>query len=126
MLVSIKCLKKLIPTLANDKFKQKEIIMKFTKTVEFDLYTLGDKPVEGVMFNVDLAITDENKCICTNATPDEMGRMFLERIGGPGAPDYWKGKVIKYFQDESHVFEELGENMTDEEYNQWESILMDK
>lgn len=98
--------------------------MKFSKTIKFDLYALGDRPMEGVMFNVDLAISDDDKVLCIKAEPDELALSYLKRIGGDGAPNYWKEKVLKHFSTESNVREELGENMTEEEFDQWEPILM--
>lgn len=98
--------------------------MKFTKTIKFDLYAIGDRVMEDVIFFVDLAITDDNKIICTSAVPDIDCVPYITSLGGAGAVDHWEKQVLEHFDDEATCAEELGEVMSEEEYNKFEGILL--
>ena len=98
--------------------------MKFTKTVAFDLYRIGDRMMEGVIYFVDLAITDDNKIICTGAVPDIDALPYLEAIGGPGVADHWAKQVLEHFSTEAECGEALGEEMSPDEWDEFEDILM--
>ena len=98
--------------------------MKFEKTVKFDLYPIGDRLMEGVIFHVDIEIRDDNSIVCTGAVPDIDAIPYLESLGGKGAVEHWEQRVLEHFDDEDTCAEELGEAMSEEEYEQWESVLM--
>jgi predicted RNA-binding protein len=98
--------------------------MKFQKTIKFDLYVIGDRVMEDVIYFVDLEITDDNAIICTGAVPDIDCVGYIESLGGPGAVQHWEKQVLEHFDDEATCSEELGEAMTEEEYEQWEAVLM--
>ena len=98
--------------------------MKFQKTISFDLYTIGDRVMEDVIFFVDLEIRDDNSVICTSAVPDIDCVPYIESLGGKGAVDHWEQQVLEHFDDEATCSEELGEAMTEEEYEKWESVLL--
>lgn len=98
--------------------------MKFQKTVPFDLYAIGDRVMEDVIYNVDLAINDENHVICTGASASDDAIAYLVHLGGKGGPNYWKEQVLAYFENEDNCAEELGEAMSGEEFNKFEDALM--
>jgi len=98
--------------------------MKFQKTIKFDLYAIGDRAMEDVIFHVDLEIRDDNSIICTGARPDEDAIPYLESIGGKGAVEHWEQQVLEHFENEDDCAEELGESMTEEEFAQWEHVLL--
>lgn len=98
--------------------------MKFEKTIKFDLYAIGDRVMEDVIFYVDIVINDDNSIICTGAVPDIDCVPYIKSLGGDGAVDHWEKQVLEHFDDEATCAEELGEAMTDEEYAEWESVLL--
>ena len=98
--------------------------MKFTKTIKFDLYTIGDRMMEDVIYHVDIAITDDNKIVATGAKIDEDCIGYVTSLGGKGAIKHWEEAVMVHFEEEATASEELGEQMTEEEYEKWESVLM--
>ena len=98
--------------------------MKFQKTVVYDLYEIGDRVMENVIYHVDLEIRDDNSIVCTSAVPDIDAIPYLKHIGGQGAVDHWTQRVLEYLNDEDTCAEVLGEAMTDEEYKHWESVLL--
>ena len=97
---------------------------KFEKTIPYDLYAIGDRAMEDVIYNVHIVIDGANNIFCTSAQVDEDCIGYLESIGGKGAVGHWQQRVLEHFQDERNTSEELGEAMTDEEYKEWESVLM--
>ena len=97
--------------------------MKLQKTIKFDLYAIGDRVMEDVIYHVDLEIRDDDSIICTGARPDEDAIPYLESIGGKGAVEHWEQQVLEHFENEDDCAEELGESMTAEEFAEWEHIL---
>ena len=98
--------------------------MKLQKTIKFDLYAIGDRVMEDVIYHVDLEIRDDDSIICTGARPDEDAIPYLESIGGKGAVAHWEQQVLEHFENEDDCAEELGESMTAEEFAEWEHILV--
>jgi len=98
--------------------------MKFTKTIKFDLYSIGDRMMEDVIYHVDLAITEDNKIIATGATIEEDCIGYVTSLGGKGAIKHWEEAVLSHFEEEATAAEELGEHMSEEEYEAWEDVLM--
>lgn len=98
--------------------------MKLQKTIKFDLYRIGDRVMEDVIFYVDLEIRDDNSIVCTGAVPDIDCIPYMESLGGKGAVEHWEQQVLEHFDNEADCAEELGEAMTQEEYDEWEPILL--
>ena len=104
--------------------RTKENRMKLYKTIEFDIYELGGRAMEDVIFLVDFAISEDNRIFCTNAKPHEDAIAYLTHIGGAGAPDHWQRQVLAHFKNEDNAAEALGEAMTPEEFTEFEDALM--
>lgn len=104
--------------------RTKENRMKLYKTIEFDIYELGGRAMEDVIFLVDFAISEDNSIFCTGANPHEDAIAYLTHIGGAGAPGHWQQQVLSHFQNEDNCAEALGEAMTPEEFNEFEDALM--
>jgi hypothetical protein len=99
--------------------------MKFQKMVEYNMYWLhGDRMLEDVIYNVELAIMDDGKVKCLQAQPSEDAIAYLEHIGGKGAPGHWQQQLLEMLQNEDNCAEMLGEDMTDEEWEEWEHVLV--
>ena len=103
--------------------------MKFQKTINFDMYTVGDRLMDGVQMKITLGITDDDKCVFVETNFTEDDKNWLRSLGGEGAIQHW-ANIIKDHFDISQPYckwnasEELAEHMTDEEYEQFEEILM--
>ena len=98
--------------------------MKFKKTISFNCYEIGDRYMEDVIFFVDLEITDDDEIIATSVVPDIDCIPYMEMIGGAGCPDHWQKQVVEHFKEEATAAEHLGEAMTEDEFNEFENILM--
>ncbi len=98
--------------------------MKLYKTVEFNLYELGGRAMEDVIFLVDFAISEDDSIFCTGAQPHEDAIAYLTHLGGAGAPGHWRQQVLSHFQNEANCAEALGEAMTEDEYEEFEDALM--
>ena len=97
---------------------------KFEKTVPFDLYQIGDRVMEDVIYNVDIVIDGADNIFCTSVQAHPDAIPYLESLGGPSVVGHWQQRVLEHFQDEANCAEELGEAMTEDEFNEFESILM--
>lgn len=96
-----------------------------TKTVEYDAYAIGDRTMEGVMFNVDVTLNADGTSTASPARPKDISvERWCQRLGGPGGLKHWCDQVDQVFTDEDTRLEELGEAMTDEEYDKYEDILL--
>ena len=99
--------------------------MKFQKTVEFDLYVVGDQLMEGVIYLVDLAIDDESRLICTGAQPHKDSIPGIVGLCGPDGVDHWRKQVLAHFKNKDEVAQGLIEAMTDEEWDEFQEYLID-
>lgn len=97
---------------------------KLEKTIPFDLYQIGDRVMEGVIYLVDIAITEDDKIICTGALAHEDSVTYLQHIGGAATVEHWRQEVLSFFENEDDCAEILGESMTEEEFAEWEHILL--
>jgi len=97
---------------------------KLEKTIPFDLYSIGDRAMEDVIYNVTIVIDATDNIFCTSAQVDEDCIPYLESIGGKGVVGHWQQEVLAFFQNEDNCAEELGESMTEEEFGEWEHILV--
>ena len=99
--------------------------MKFQKIVEYNMYWLsGDRMMEDVIYLLNIQIDAVGNVFCASAQPSEDAIAYLEQIGGKGAPGHWQQELLAMLQDEDCVAEILGEDMTEEEFAEWEHILV--
>ena len=97
---------------------------KFEKTVPFNLYEIGDRPLEDVIYNVTIVINDTDKIFVTSVEAQEDAIPYLESLGGPATVGFWQQRVLEHFQNEANTAEVLGEAMTEDEFNEFEDALM--
>ena len=70
----------------------------FTKTVEFDAYVIGDRIMEGVIFDVDITLYADGSTTYTEARPhDEDVESWCKQLGGEGAVKHWCDQVTEHF-----------------------------
>jgi hypothetical protein len=99
--------------------------MKFKKTIHYDAYSIGDRLMEGVLFDVDITLDEDGTTTAGPARPhDDNVTSWCERLGGAGGVKHWCDQVDDVFTNSDDRLEELGEAMSDDEWDKYEEIFI--
>lgn len=97
----------------------------FTKTIQYDAYAIGDRIMEGVLFDVDITLNADGTSTAGPARPhDEDAANWCKQLGGDGAVKHWCDQVDNVFANEDDRLEGLGESMSADEYDKYEEFLI--